>query len=575
MKKIIKKVFILALICIIGCKGNVPKETTTDSVAFDSTTGTIDEAATTTGKVVDNTEQASDNIKAEIPLEKRGNAQALFRVGAEDAERLNVSKTLVWVTTGYEGCILGAKGVVSRFNDLLVNKYGCDFVVEFQVYSSFEVELVEDEYGDTHWAQRTYMHDDIVLDMMELGQQADVVDSGTWGGLDRLIEEGVYVPITDYLETAEGQKLYAAYSDTVWNQATRAGEIYGYTAKEEASDWYVIACNSNMAGELGIELKEGYSFYDLGNILSTTDIPEGEKISEKIFPIYVAAGNGLIYMEGYVPLNTGEINDNAIYYRRDENTDNWKAVNAAEEGGIIKLWKTIKEYKDKGWIYFKKNTFDTYVKKGDFLFIILKGNNAALVGNKLKYVNTVFDVVVGDKWYKPYVMVSGGVSGIASWSAYKEETCKLISLVNTEAELSRLLTYGIEGEHYAYENGVIIEYNESGGGSVRTSHPNLTIGNPNLLPSIGLEPDDKTEYYKEIGENFEASPELPYDIDISAFEEQLSSIGKIYNEYADKLNTGACEDIDATVAEMNKRLTEAGINDIVKEINRQLEEAQQ
>ncbi|MBR6637648.1 MAG: DUF3502 domain-containing protein, partial [Lachnospiraceae bacterium] len=284
--------------------------------------------------------------------------------------------------------------------------------------------------------------------------------------------------------------------------------------------------------------------------------------------------NCLIRMEGYHPIDELSSKDSAVYYTIDDNTNKWQAVNAAEEQSLIKLWKTIKEYKDKGWIYFANSTVDAFVKRGNFLFLVLATNHAQLVGNEMLY-GEKYNVAVGDEWYEANYEITAKITGIASWSEYKDEAFKLLTLVNTKEELSRLLVYGIEGKHYVYKDGELIGFDSNGVASVDYATKINHVGNPNLLHPTGLEPDNKLEFYKEIGENFKDSPSMIYDIDMSAYEDKLSNISKIYNEYLDKLNTGKCEDVDAAVAEMNVRLKEAGITEIVNDINRQLEAAQQ
>ncbi len=506
-----------------------------------------------------------------VEKEKRGQGHVINRVGAEDAERLNVSKKLVWVTT-YGAGHLDPK-VISRFNEVLVNKYGCDFVVEFQYYDTITFDVLKNETGYVV-RDKAYPYGAAVRDMMEIGQQVDILYSGMGGEYDSMVETGMYVPLKKLMQMEEGSKLYEAYPEAVWERVERNDEIYGYTTRNEAVSWYALWANSDMVNNLEIDLKEGYSFYDLERILEQVEIPESEKLADKILPIFVSSGAALIRMEGYYNIDPQTDVENAIYFKYNKENGTWIAVNAAKEDMLIRQWKTVKEYRDKGWFYISYTSeFAELIERENYIFMCGLGRDGAIVNDKFNYNDSIQDIILGDTWYDANFKLLNSITGIASWSEYKEEAFRLITLLNTEPELSNLIEYGIEGVHYTYENNIITALTYVvDGENKKSEYPKILtdIGNRNLLLATGIEPEKKLEYYKELNTNFPKSPSMLSDIDLSGYEEQLKTISTIYNQYLNNFYLGQYDDVEAAVAEMNAKLEEVGITQIINYINKQL-----
>ena len=60
------------------------------------------------------------------------------------------------------------------------------------------------------------------------------------------------------------------------------------------------------------------------------------------------------------------------------------------------------------------------------------------------------------------------------------------------------------------------------------------------------------------------------ELDLSEMTEELEQIKSIYDQYGG-LFFGEYSDVEATIEEANGRLEQAGITDVIEEINRQLE----
>lgn len=523
--------------------------------------GTAWEAATTSAvadESSDMAEESSTSVKKDVPVEdeKRGNGSIIDIYGEGDAARLGVSKTLVWIVPGGKSAKCPTKAAVGRLNELLVNEYGCDFVVEFHTYS-----------GTMSIKNPDYTYYDMVLDMRELGHQADILYSGNADEYQGFLDAGIYEPFTEFFLTAEGQELYNAYAGEIWKKTERDGEVYGYASLTYPGAVAVSICNNVLAEKYGIKTGEEWSFYDMESLMENVSMAEGDKISEKIIPVYCDQ-YALMIMEGYY---TDFAISEAILFKEDAEYG-CLAVNPAKEERLIKLWKKIKEYKDNGW-YATSGEYGavTLAGMGNFLFSFNCHFTTSLVGNTLVLSDdTLCDVSVGSVSYEMNDLMTNMVTGVTAWSEHKEDAFRLIRLIQTESELSNLLYYGVEGEDYIFYDGIPMTPD----GKDYTDLPVIFADNVNinLLYSVLADPEDKAVYSKKMSENFVDGASMMYDIDMTGRyeQQQLSNLYDIYSQYMEILFAGTSDDVEATVTEMNEKLSAEGLDEIIEDINRQI-----
>lgn len=526
-----------------------------------------DETADVPGKVTVNPQQQTGEDGTTAPAgtggnavadEDRGSGSIVYIYGEGDAERLGVSETLVWVAPYGNTDSQPLESAVGRLNELLVNEYGCDFVVEFHLYDGLMS-------VKTPW----YTHYDMLVDMKELGQQADIIYSGNSNEYDSLISAGIYEPLTDYLATDEGKKLYDAYADEIWRQTARGGEIYGYTSKTYPAETAVLMGNTELAQKYGIEIPDsGWNFYDLGDMLEGVEIKDGVTVGEKVIPV-AGVTKALLCLSGYyVDYSISDY----ILFKTDAETGLWQAVNPAAEDELIRLWKTIKDYHDRGW-YMSADSGIPYKLslKGNFIFSAgCYGNSKYTDGRLLLYDYSTCEVEAGDTAYVPGCPVFNMVTGVASWSEKKEDALKLITLIQTDAGLSNLLRFGIQGEDYEYRDGILAAL--PGRAEIVIPIYFADLSNINLTHSVYNEPEDKLAYSKEISGNFADGVGVLYDIDLSGYGDSLNRIGQIYTKYEEMLFDGTCADVDATVAAMREKYAAAGLDEVIGAINGQIRE---
>jgi len=559
VKKIFKLIIMgIMLSVIVACGKAEDNDSTTTSTAPSITpsieeTTMIEEDTTpqrgiipnTAGIVVIKEEKQTEDLTTEAV-----NKIEHFYSAEEDAKRLGVSKIVVCqadITMVYN---VGTD-ILSQFNTLLVEKYNCDFVVSFVGIDMFK------NYYNT------------LADLKNREQQVDITMAAMDANYDRLIREDFLLDITEYLTTTdEGIKLYNEYPKEMWESVSREGKIYGYDNDIITTSTNVLSCNKDVATSLGLDVKEGFSFYDIGEILANADISRLSK--EDVIPLYTDE-EYLYRMLGYYDIGCG------IFARKDD-SGKWIAFNGVEDEEFIRLFKTLREYQEKGWL--KTGTLNAIkAKEGMSLFSAFSfGYSDAYpfgeTEDKLRTSTTVVcDVIPGTIYYGFRDLMKDEIYGVTTWSKHKEEALRLITLLSTEAELANLLRHGIEDKHYTYRDRIVRKLPTKTDRAMGNYAPvNLALTYPQYT-----EPDAKQEFYKTQFSKCEKGPFFEYEIMYDRLEELKEMydpdniLGQIYEQGYTRLMAGGYEDVTGTVSEIRRIQKEAGIDEYIAAINEEFE----
>jgi putative aldouronate transport system substrate-binding protein len=158
----------------------------------------------------------------------------------------------------------------------------------------------------------------------------------------------------------------------------------------------------------------------------------------------------------------------------------------------------------------------------------------------------------------------GAMNAVSVTSKNPDRALMLLNLVNTDPYLRTLLTYGVEGVHYTKANGRITVKPNNG-----FSPWAAGLGNVNILP---LKVGDPVNLYKELFPKFDNQEPLPilgYTFDQDPVKTQMAGLNNLATQYSVGLLTGA-SDPATILPEFIQKIKAAGIDDVVKEANKQL-----
>ena len=130
-----------------------------------------------------------------------------------------------------------------------------------------------------------------------------------------------------------------------------------------------------------------------------------------------------------------------------------------------------------------------------------------------------------------------------------------------------LLNYGVEGVHYNLEDG-LVKFTDK-----RNDYQPWTngVGNVTLLTPTVDQGADFWTTFKDYYGTAQQVPILGYTYNSTDTETQMGTVANVVAEYYLALCTGSV-DPDEKLPEFQKKLEDAGINDIIDDANKQLDD---
>ena len=375
-----------------------------------------------------------------------------------------------------------------------------------------------------------------------------------WSQLPEVLTNGATI------NGSEGYGVYAVpgYKDIAtqncWDINVPLLEKYGYTIED-------------------IKSRDYYSF---GDILKT--VKEGE--GDSFYPLIVE-GAVLERMVNSSIIVTGDSGTgNFMSYYLD--SDDVSQANSAYGNKIVNKYATeefkkfaeqTREYYEAGYIdpgcsnASQANDLRSNVQlTGSYLI----GTQSYALGYELQATQERgFEVamVPCTDAYVDTTSSQGAMMAISTVSKNPERAMMFLNLLNTDPYLMTLLNYGVEGTHYELQDG-LVKFLDKRDDYVPWTNGmgNVTILTPTVDQGAGFWEGFKTYYggAKEI-------PILGFAFDSSSVTTEMGSVANVVSEYMLAICTGSV-DPNEKIPEFLKKLEDNGINTVLDEANRQLDE---
>ena len=170
-------------------------------------------------------------------------------------------------------------------------------------------------------------------------------------------------------------------------------------------------------------------------------------------------------------------------------------------------------------------------------------------------------------------MVSGAATSISYHSQNKERAMMLLELVNTDPETFNTLILGVEGTHWVRDENNVWSF-APGVDETTTGYPmtgyGWSIGNDFLkFPMAGTDPETP-KAVQAFDASAEVEPAIGFVPDLEPVTTQLANIWTLNDEFGWPLLFGLV-DPETALPDNNARMEEAGIQDVVDEMQRQLD----
>ncbi len=188
-------------------------------------------------------------------------------------------------------------------------------------------------------------------------------------------------------------------------------------------------------------------------------------------------------------------------------------------------------------------------------------------GRNARYPEQHYSEVIISKPYVNYVAGCATMTAIGRNSKNPELAFKLLELINTDEELYNLITFGVEGKHYEkLENGKIKIIADGG----YAANAGWKFGNQYNAYVLDNQPDDVWEQTEKFNNEAKKSKLIGFKLDTSKVKVALTQIQTVKSKYS-SINKGYSE-VARYKDEYLKELEAAGINEVLSEYQRQVDE---
>ena len=398
----------------------------------------------------------------------------------------------------------------------------------------------------------------------------DILTSFWYASLGELVSNGQVRELDDLLESSgQGIKdLYAPYKE-VLDCARVNGKLYGIPAFSAWSSPNIYLCMEETAKKSNVEFPENVTLDELTDILIKMKEANPDKyfIGGSTSPYWIPKDIDYLGDTNYCGVITDPVNSTTVenYYESDyfmnfcENVKKWK------ENGLISPDPMSNDYATLG-------NLSHHITEG----VTGYGYNMENTIYEANLANTYGGPIVGTE-IGPRLLTTGNINTylwhITSFCKDPEAAMRVLNVLYTDPEAANIFMNGVENVTYVVnENGQLewpegVTDNEQAGWftGYNFSHPNGF-----LCPTWYNQRTDAYDLMKEDNANAIPSKALGFVCDLSNVSDQYAACANVIAQYYLPIINGVV-DIDETLPVFQKALRDAGIDDIVKEKQRQLD----
>lgn len=412
------------------------------------------------------------------------------------------------------------------------------------------------------------------------GEQIDAIFTAPWEYMYTEAAKGSFYTF-DREWISENMPLTDKYQDPdSFGQTMVNGQMVAMPSNREAAQNKIVAIRQDLAEKYGIS--ELNNWDDYMNFCLT--IAEKETPESGILAMPASMNNSELWDVYRQQYDTFQLyNDNWMMYLYQYNGD----VPAVEDIELawntdyfLEFAKDMKTLADAGaW---SRGALSNTTSDDD-AFGALQGASIAWNGSVFTYMkmaeesegvvcaayDLTTDNLVACEEY------NNGDVAIATASGDPLRTAMVLDILKMDTYANRLVNMGIEGDHY-----VLGEKNEDGWLYTKTENSANYPPDGNSL-SWGVrngvyEEDGQPAREKEMTDSWEerivSNPTVTFVFDDAAVSDNAAACKTILGEYIPSLQLGLVDDIEATLAEMNAKLTDAGLELVEEEMMSQYTE---
>ncbi|MBS6196411.1 MAG: ABC transporter substrate-binding protein [Clostridiales bacterium] len=402
--------------------------------------------------------------------------------------------------------------------------------------------------------------------VINTGTEWDLCFTSSWTN-DYLqnAQKGAFLELDGYLE---GKEMVGSIDSRFWEASKVGGKIYGVPSEKEIGSCPMWVFTKEYVDKYQIPYEEIHTLEDLE--------PWLRLIKEKepgVVPMYVTQHyTAPTYMDKIQDPVGIEYDDETLTVRNVFETEKMKST-----------LKTMRRYYEAGYI-----NEDAAITSDDpsVCRFVTKGDGQP-------YAEKIWEKDLGYEVVASQIMdtkitnesARGALTAVNKNSRHPEKAVELLNLINTDQYLRNLLNYGIEGVHWT-KKAVSEEEKKKAEGKDYIYNSKAVI-DPEAGSDYSVfywvqgglfntyvpenEPLDKWNTFQEFNDASEAVPSFGFDFDLEPVSAQAADFRNVLDEFGKALYTGSV-DPDKYLPKLEKKLKEAGIQDVIDEMQRQIDD---
>ncbi len=400
--------------------------------------------------------------------------------------------------------------------------------------------------------------------MSSSGENYDLALTSSWlNPIDDNVNRGGFMELNELIDKY-GSAIKEKVDERAWEAAEYDGKIMAIPSQNAYATTKSYVFKKDLVDKYNIDYKNIHTLEELESFLKV--VKENEP---GITPAFASQNRDIPGSENpdLTPVCSGlgwdEVNQKLVYKYEDPVT--------------LEKYRKVNEYYKKGYIAKDaaiKSDYMSEVKTGKYGVI---SNPGIYTEDGSKSTNAYgYDCVESyiSTTYMTTSSFQSTMTAVNSGSKNPELAMQILNLVWENPKLSNLLAYGIEGENYTVvdnSNPDMPEVSVKSGSEQTWGISHNYIGP--LFDQWGSEWNSREAIENIMKTNYDAKTSGLYGfrLDKEPIKTKLVQISSIITEVNQVFYTGSMSNFDEYVNEVNQRLKAAGIEDVYKEVQSQID----
>ncbi len=407
--------------------------------------------------------------------------------------------------------------------------------------------------------------------LLASGDDVDIMFTAGWSGFAQNVAKGYFLDITDLLPQY-APNTAAMLPEALTAAATLDGKLYSVPTSKELAHTNGFAYSTELAEKFGVteELKAFETnmptFADLEPILQK--VHEQDPTIDCLTP----GGNYAKMFCDFDPVG----NEN-IPGMLDPNADGYTVFNEYESPEYMELYKLMHKYYEAGYVRKDAATLtsnDILAGKKSQTIFLCTGTTKPLaneeVGASYGYEMAQFSVTVPRATMND---TQGSMNAIVTTSKNPERALMFLELVNTDPYVNNVLNYGVENVHWVQAGDNVVDFAQGLDAATTGYNPNAfwEFGNQFLNYFRVGQNTAKWDLFKAYNDSSIPSKILGFNFDAEPVQTEISAVSNVLSEMKAGIYSGVLDPEEA-LPELNKKMKSAGLDKIIAEKQRQIDE---